>query len=253
MPRKAPLTLEQIEKQRAASLRWYHANKERVSAAHKTDEHRAKQREWNRRYAEKHRAELAAAAREYKRRKRAENPEAYDEASRIACKASRERHGDKWNATRNAKRARKPQKWRDADNARRSEAWHSSDPVERAIAGRIRRIAIREEAPWRLLLRSAQARARKYGLPFSLTEEWATSRWTGRCEVTDIPFVIRVADAPGPRVYSASIDQIAPKVGYTPGNCRFVLWAVNALKHNGTDEDMLIIAKAIVDKSLISQ
>jgi len=96
-------------------------------------------------------------------------------------------------------------------------------------------------------VKTAEERARRKGVPFSLTAEWAISRYTGACELTGIPFVIGQRGS-GPKPYSPSIDRIVPSLGYTPGNCRFILWAVNALKHIGTDADMLFIARALVEK-----
>jgi hypothetical protein len=102
--------------------------------------------------------------------------------------------------------------------------------------------------PWLNALRGSKQRAAKHNIPFTLTKEWAEARWTGRCEVTGIEFVL--SDKRSPYLFSPSLDRIIPTVGYTPENSRFVLHAVNALKGQGTDEDMLTIAKAIVAKSL---
>lgn len=103
----------------------------------------------------------------------------------------------------------------------------------------------REITPWKPLLSNVQERAKKKGIVFSLTSEWAEARWTGRCEVTDIPFWIG-RRGNGPSRLGPSVDRIDPRVGYIPDNCRFILMAVNAMKQNGSDEEMLEIAKAIV-------
>lgn len=47
-------------------------------------------------------------------------------------------------------------------------------------------------------------------------------------------------------MFSPSIDRIVPDRGYVPGNIRFVLHAVNSMKNDGTDADMVMIARAIV-------
>lgn len=107
----------------------------------------------------------------------------------------------------------------------------------------------RERLPWLNSLRGAKQRAKRDGLPFLLTQEWAASRWTGRCEVTDIEFVFSTGR--NPYLFSPSLDRIIPSLGYTPDNCRFVLHAVNALKGAGTNEQMLQIAKAIVSNSTV--
>lgn len=102
--------------------------------------------------------------------------------------------------------------------------------------------------PWLSLLYSARSRAKKKGLTFTLTPEWAASMWTGRCAITDIPFVLGQRGT-GPKRLSPSIDRIKPHLGYTPNNCRFILHAVNALKQDGTDTEMIEIASAIIKKS----
>lgn len=98
--------------------------------------------------------------------------------------------------------------------------------------------------PWLNALRGSKQRAKRENIPFTLTKEWATERWTGKCEVTGIEFILSARNSP--YLFSPSIDRIIPANGYTSSNARFVLHAVNALKGAGTDEDMLRIARAIV-------
>lgn len=104
----------------------------------------------------------------------------------------------------------------------------------------------RVATPWKYLLITAAARAARKKVPFALTAEWAAARWTGRCEVTGLEFKIGQRTA-GPKFWGPSIDRITPELGYTPDNCRFVLWAINSFKNSGTDEDMIIVARAILD------
>ena len=134
---------------------------------------------------------------------------------------------------------------REAANAGRRARRQANLDLERAKQ-RESNYAARTISPWFKLLASARARAKKYKLPFDLTEEWAKSRWTGECELTHIPFRTDQRGS-GPKNFAASIDQIAARKGYTQDNCRFVLWAVNALKHDGTDEDMYLVAAALMD------
>lgn len=65
-----------------------------------------------------------------------------------------------------------------------------------------------------------------------------------KCAVSGLPFVFE-----GLNCYSPSIDRINNDRGYTPTNCRIVLYSVNSLKSVGTDVDMVTIAKAIVARS----
>lgn len=99
--------------------------------------------------------------------------------------------------------------------------------------------------PWKGCLSSAKTRAKQLKLPFDLTEEWAKSVWTGRCALSGIEFQIGVK-AEGTRMWSPSVDRIDPKLGYAQSNCRFILFAVNCLKQNGTDADVFNIAAALM-------
>lgn len=95
------------------------------------------------------------------------------------------------------------------------------------------------------MLTAAKSRAENKGITFSLTEEWALARWTGKCELTDIPFVLGLRGCSG-KIYSPSIDKIDPKKGYTPENCRFVIFMVNIFKYTATDEEMYDVAEKLL-------
>lgn len=99
--------------------------------------------------------------------------------------------------------------------------------------------------PWKGCLFSTRQRAQRELKTFDLTNAWAAARWTGKCEVTGLAFEFESLGA-GPNPRSASIDRIDPSRGYTQGNARFILFAVNALKGRGTDQQMFMIAEAIV-------
>lgn len=78
----------------------------------------------------------------------------------------------------------------------------------------------------KFLVRSAASRARKYSLPFDLdahTEELQARIDAGRCELTNIPFVLDGArDWAGP-----SLDRIIPANGYVYSNIRVICRAMN--------------------------
>ena len=58
---------------------------------------------------------------------------------------------------------------------------------------------------------------------------------------------------PGKRSpWSPSIDRIDPRFGYTPGNCRIVCWLYNAAKSEFTDDDVLVMASAVVTEERIA-
>lgn len=82
-------------------------------------------------------------------------------------------------------------------------------------------------------------------MEFTLTDEWCAARWTGRCELTNIEF-IKNPGGRGPYIFSCTIDRINPKIGYTPENSRFILWGCNGLKGSAADEDMYVVAEALI-------
>ena len=102
--------------------------------------------------------------------------------------------------------------------------------------------------PWAGYINSARARAKKSGRECTISLAWAKATYNGRCALTGLPFV-RGIGKKGPRLYSPSIDRIDPVKGYTPENCRFILFALNAFKGAGSDEDMVLIAKVLLTHS----
>lgn len=126
----------------------------------------------------------------------------------------------------------------------RKKAYHErykEQSKKRCLAGHYRR---RATTPWMPLVAAAKVRAKQRSIPFDLTYEWASVRWTGLCEISRLPFDTTQNLR---HCYSPSIDQINPGKGYTQDNCRFVIWAINAMKGTNTDFDILTIAKAICD------
>jgi hypothetical protein len=105
----------------------------------------------------------------------------------------------------------------------------------------------RESSPWKHIMQGAKHRAKVGNFVYDLTEEWAKERWTGRCEMTGIEFQLGLATA-DVRMFAPSVDRIKPQLGYTRENCRFILFAVNAMKQDGTDADVFRIAKGIVKR-----
>lgn len=99
------------------------------------------------------------------------------------------------------------------------------------------------------LVRMAESRAKREGLAFDLTREWAEGRWTGACELTGIQFVQRSGTGRGSAgPFSPSLDKIDPAKGYVQDNCRFILWAINRFKGKDADDVIFQIAKAISER-----
>jgi hypothetical protein len=102
------------------------------------------------------------------------------------------------------------------------------------------------KAPYYMIIKGAQWRARKKGLDHDLTVEWARSKWTGKCELTGIDFHIEYGSSgKGGKPRSPSLDRVDNTKGYTQGNCRFILQAVNMLKGTGTEDEMDEIVDAL--------
>lgn len=240
MPLKKPQTPEEVEVRRAY---WREQNAKRERKPRTQEQKDAQRIAMAARRAadpEKYRLQSLESA----RKRRAENPE----KNRAQCKKYQERHKPEILDRRRAKWASDPA-FRDQNNQARKASYANEDPIVRAEKKVERHARFRERYPWTALLHAAAYRAKKRNLEFTLTDEWAREQWTGFCAVSGLPFVVRVGGAPGPKFYSPSIDQIAPKGGYTPANCRFVIWAVNALKHDGTDADVMLVVKSIYEKS----
>jgi hypothetical protein len=122
-------------------------------------------------------------------------------------------------------------------------------PEKLAEEARKREQRARELYPWAKLIRGAKRRAAQKGLECDLTVDWASARWTGKCEITGIPFDLALPGKPGGRPFSPSIDRIDSTKGYTTDNSRFVLWAINAMKGSGDTSKILSVALSIA-KSL---
>jgi hypothetical protein len=131
--------------------------------------------------------------------------------------------------------------------AQKSRKWHKENCEYANPKRQERKQMERKRQPWKGPLDAAKRRALIKNLPFDLTEEWAIARWTGRCELSGIEFRIGQRGS-GPRFFAASIDRIRPKEGYTKKNSRFLLWAVNAFKYDGSDEDLFKVAEGIMLK-----
>lgn len=92
-------------------------------------------------------------------------------------------------------------------------------------------------------------------LPISITASYLKELWErqeGRCALTGW---FLVSDPNGsnkiPLVpHKASLDRINPKLGYIPGNVRFVAYIANVAKNRFSDSELLHFCKAVVTRSM---
>jgi hypothetical protein len=85
------------------------------------------------------------------------------------------------------------------------------------------------------LLRNCRWRARQKGLACTLTREWIERQLRrGHCSVTKVAFKL---GSSRPTPFSASVDRIEPRLGYTPENSRVVSYAFNVLRAAGSDAE----------------
>jgi hypothetical protein len=128
---------------------------------------------------------------------------------------------------------------------------HDYRNANRSIVRNRARIGYAKD-PVKTLFELAAGRARKNHLEFNLDLPFLRELWNstkGCCAVSGLPFEMNIGTmgrghaAP----FRPSLDRIDNNCGYTKGNVRFVLWAVNrAISNYGLDM-FLSIARAIVD------
>lgn len=186
--------------------------------------------------------------REWKKRKRLEDVEAAREADRrkyyekggaARRRDYRVRHYDKnlayqrkWKAAQNPhETAQKRKNWYDTTKLSRREyarKWGET------IAGRSS-----------TLFSNRRKWAKSRGLEFSLTRDWVAEKLEmGKCEATGLPFVLDE----GMNAFSPSIDKIDQTRGYTPDNCRMVIYIFNTARNVYTDADVEKMCRAFIAK-----
>lgn len=99
------------------------------------------------------------------------------------------------------------------------------------------------------LFKSAQRRSNKFSEKSDIDLNFIIERLeTGVCEVTGLPFDFNSHPVYKKNPYAPSIDRIDSCKGYTKDNVRIVLWQVNLLRGEMTDEEVLIICEKIVER-----
>ena len=77
--------------------------------------------------------------------------------------------------------------------------------------------------------RAAKNRAKKYGIPFTITRE--NIYIPSHCPVFGIKLVINKDKK---QDNSPTLDRINPDLGYIPGNCAVICWKANRFKKDAT-------------------
>ena len=99
------------------------------------------------------------------------------------------------------------------------------------------------------MLHICKQRAREKGIDFTLTIDWVEEKLSrGVCEITGIAFVLGTIRHP----FLPSIDPIDSNKGYTPENCRMILWMLNAAKGDSSEDhfqsNLRQVAEAVIER-----
>lgn len=81
---------------------------------------------------------------------------------------------------------------------------------------------------------NAKQRSKHRGVPFDLTVEFLASIMTPVCPVLGIRLRIHSGQGHGPRDDSPSLDCVFPRLGYVPGNVRWVSGRANRIKSDAS-------------------
>lgn len=99
-----------------------------------------------------------------------------------------------------------------------------------------------------ILWSRAKCKAKKRGLEFNLTRAFVeVALEKGVCVVTGVKFDVSAVRKKY-SAFAASIDRKNPNMGYTEVNCQMVCWIYNRAKGNGTHEEVVLLAKAVLLK-----
>ena len=154
--------------------------------------------------------------------------------SEIAPSSTRERHRE-YEARYRANLRLDPE--RSAKKAANAREWRRANPEKRKQYDKARTASYLARKAWLIAFRAASRRARRFGLEFHLTHEWAAEKYERGSPLSGLPFGV------GP--FAPSIDRIDSDGGYTIDNSRMVLRAENLFKNEWSDDVVVTIATAI--------
>lgn len=90
----------------------------------------------------------------------------------------------------------------------------------------------------RYLVRNAQNRSKKYGLPFDITHEDII--------IPEFCPYLGIKLMPLSKWSSPSLDRIVPELGYIKGNIQVISTKANTMKSNATQDELIRFAKAVL-------
>lgn len=174
---------------------------------------------------------------------RAENIELAREKDRIKAQERRAKYREKVNEYDRVRYAER----RDEIRAQRAQRYAGNVGGMRDHALRYQQRKYQEQSMTyrlRMALNAARARSVKRGIAFDLTLADLGSPTS--CAATGIEFDLSRSFTTG-NIFGPSLDRIDPSLGYVKGNVRVVCHGYNLAKHTGTDANVLILARAIVE------
>lgn len=101
------------------------------------------------------------------------------------------------------------------------------------------------------MLNNARARAKRAGVGCTITQDWIEQKLKiGVCEVTGLPFELKVGNGKGHRnnPFSPSLDRISQKQDYSPDNVRMTCWIYNRARGAFSDVDFDRMIEALINK-----
>jgi len=101
------------------------------------------------------------------------------------------------------------------------------------------------------LIARTKHRANKNNIPYDIDIHWFRDKLSSmHCEITGIHFPLDFYTRGERTPFSPSIDRIIPELGYVKTNCQVVCFIYNYAKANFTDEDVLRMAQALINKKV---
>ncbi len=101
------------------------------------------------------------------------------------------------------------------------------------------------------IVRRTKYNCKVRSLPFDLDKDWVFERLNSigwKCELTGLPMNPKGLEMrSGFQWDSISTDRINPKGGYTKDNVRFILNQINVFRQDHPDEQMYMLAEALID------